>query len=112
MTIGSIMLFDSPLPFYNLSLKVILPAVILTTLFFSLSIILTIKAYRRKPSTGAEALVGLQGEAKTDIHKEGQAFIHGELWNARSDTLIKMGDQIIIKEVEGLTVKVKRKEDY
>ncbi len=108
MTIGSIMLFDSPLPFYNLSLKVILPAVILTTLFFSLTIFLAIKAYRRKPSTGVEGLIGLEGKAKTDIHIDGQAFIHGELWNARSNIPINAGEQITVEEVENLTVKVKR----
>ncbi|MEK7237995.1 MAG: nodulation protein NfeD, partial [Nitrospirota bacterium] len=71
MIIGSLMLFESPLPFFRLSLKVILPAVILTTLFFSLTIGLALKAHRRKPQTGIEGLIGLEGTAKTDVHKEG-----------------------------------------
>ncbi len=89
MTIGSIMLFDSPLPFFRVSLKVILPAVILTTLFFSLTIYLALKAYRRKPVTGAEGLIGLEGKARTDIQKDGQVFVHGEIWSAWSDEPIK-----------------------
>ncbi len=106
MTIGSLMLFESPLPFFKLSLKVILPTVILTALFFSVTIGLVIKAYRRKPVTGAEGLVGIKGEAKTDIYEEGRVFVHGEIWQAWSDEPIKAGEKIIVDKVENLKLKV------
>ena len=108
MTIGSIMLFDSPLPFFSLSLRVILPAVIITALFFSLTIYLVVKAYKRKPVTGVEGLVGLTGEAKTDIHDKGQAFIHGEIWSAWSEEPLKEGDKVTVIEVNDLKLKVRR----
>jgi membrane-bound serine protease (ClpP class) len=108
MLIGSLMLFDSPLPFFKLSLKVILPGVILTALFFFLTIRLAVKAFRRKPSTGAEGLIGLEGKAKTDIHKEGTVFVHGELWKAWSDEPIKSGENVIIEKVDHLRLKVRR----
>ena len=107
MTIGSIMLFDSPLPFFSLSLKVILPAVIITALFFSLTIYLVVKAYKRQPATGAEGLVGLTGEAKTDIYDKGQVFIHGELWNAWSEEPLKAGDKVVVEKIDNLKLKVK-----
>lgn len=107
MTIGSLMLFESPLPFFKLSLKVILPTVILTALFFSVTIGLVIKAYRRKPVTGAEGLVGIKGEAKTDIHEGGRVFVHGEIWQAWSDEPIKAGEKIIVDKVENLKLKVR-----
>jgi len=107
MTIGSIMLFDSPLPFISLSLKVILPAVIITALFFSLTIYLVVKAYKRKPVTGTEGLAGLAGEAKTEIHDRGQVFIHGEIWSAWSEEAIKAGEKVVVVEVDNLTLKVK-----
>jgi len=108
MLIGSLMLFDSPLPFFKLSLKVMLPGVILTALFFFVTIRLAVKAYRRKPSTGAEGLVGLEGKAKSDIHKEGTVFVHGELWKAWSEEPIKSGENIIVEKVEHLRLKVRR----
>jgi membrane-bound serine protease (ClpP class) len=107
MTIGSIMLFDSPLPFFSLSLKVILPAVIITALFFSLTIYLVVKAYKRKPVTGTEGLAGLAGEAKTEIHDRGQVFIHGEIWSAWSEEAIKAGEKVEVVEVNNLKLKVK-----
>lgn len=107
LTIGSLMLFESPSPFFRLSLKVVLPAVILTTLFFSLTVALVIKAYRRKPVTGIEGLIGLQGKAKTDVHEEGMVFVHGEIWRAWSDEPIKAGEKVVIEGIERLKLKVR-----
>jgi membrane-bound serine protease (ClpP class) len=108
MIIGSIMLFESPLPFFQLSLKVILPAVILTALFFFLTIRLVIKAQMRKPVTGSEGLVGLEGRAKTDIDKDGLVFVHGEIWKAYSDEPVKAGEKVVVEGVENLKLKVRR----
>lgn len=109
MVIGSLMLFESPLPFLKVSLKVILPAVILTAIFFTLTITLAVKAYRRKPATGSEGLIGLEGEARSDIDKEGLVFVHGEIWRAWSDEPIKKGQRVIVEKVERLKVKVRPK---
>ena len=107
MIIGSLMLFESPSPFFKLSLKVILPAVLMTALFFSLTIALAVKALRRKPVTGMEGLIGLKGTAKTDISgKDGVVFVHGEIWQAWSDETIKAGEKVIVDAVENLRLKV------
>jgi membrane-bound serine protease (ClpP class) len=111
MIIGSLMLFKSAQPFFRVSLKVILPAAILTALFFSFTIGLAVKAYRRKPETGAEGLTGLVGTAKTDIKEEGQVFVHGEIWNAWSDVMIKTGEKVVVEKVEGLKLKVRPARD-
>jgi len=107
MIIGSLMLFESPSPLFRVSLKVILPAVIITALFFALTIAIAIKAYRRKPVTGIEGLIGLEGKAKTDIdEREGLVIVHGEIWNAWSDKPIKAGETIIVEKVKTLKLKV------
>jgi membrane-bound serine protease (ClpP class) len=108
MLIGSVMLFESPLPFFQLSLKIILPAVILTAFFFFLTIRLVIKAHMRKPVTGTEGLIGLEGRAKTDIEKEGLVFVHGEIWKASSDEPVKAGEKVIVEKVENLKLRVKK----
>ncbi len=109
MVLGSLMLFESPGPFMKLSLFLILPAVIATALFFTVVLGLAYKAYKRKPVTGAEGLVGLEGVANTDITKDGgMASLHGELWSAYSDEIISKGEKIIVESVTGLKVKVKK----
>ncbi len=109
MIIGSLMLFESSGPFLKLSLYLVIPAVLATALFFSLTIGLALKAYRRKPVTGREELIGMEGIAKTDIAKEGgMVSIHGELWSAYSDEKIGKSDTIVVEDVKGLRIKVRK----
>ncbi len=109
MVIGSIMLFESPAPFMKLSLYVILPAAIITALFFSLTLGLAFKAFKRKPVTGSEGLLGVEGVASTDITKDGgMILLHGERWSAYSDEPISKGEKVKVEVVSGLKVKVKR----
>jgi membrane-bound serine protease (ClpP class) len=107
--LGSLMLFESPLPFLKLSLSVIIPAAIVTALFFVLTFRLAYKAYKRKPVTGAEGLIGLEGVAKTDITPGGgMVVVHGEFWSAYSDDVIQKEERVIVEDVKGLRVKVKK----
>lgn len=109
MLIGSLMLFESSAPFMKLSLYVVLPGVFFISLFFVLTIRLAVTAYRRKPVTGAEGLIGLVGIANTDITTEdGMISLHGETWSALSDVPILKGEKVIVEAVSGLTVKVKK----
>jgi membrane-bound serine protease (ClpP class) len=109
MIIGSLMLFESPAPFMKLSLAIILPAVITTTLFFTLIFSLALKAYKRKPVTGSEGLIGTEGIAHTDITKQsGMVLLHGEHWTAYSDDPVSKGEHIIVESVSGLKVKVRK----
>jgi membrane-bound serine protease (ClpP class) len=109
MVIGSIMLFESPAPFMRLSLYVILPAVVITTLFFTLIIGLAVKAHRRKPVTGPEGLLGAEGVASTDITKDGgMVLLHGERWAAYSDEPISKNEKVKVEAVSRLKVKVKK----
>ncbi len=109
MTIGSFMLFESPSPFLKLSIYVILPSVIITTIFFVIILGLAIKAWKRKPVTGAEGLQGSTGIAKADIYKDGMVMVHGELWRAWSDEPIDNGKDVTIEEVVSMKIKVKEK---
>jgi len=109
MIIGSLMLFESPAPFMKLSLYTILPATIITTLFFTVTLGLAFRAYKRRPVTGSEGLIGMEGIAITDITKdEGMVSLHGERWSAYSDAPVSKGEKVIIEAVSGLKVKVKR----
>jgi membrane-bound serine protease (ClpP class) len=107
--IGSLMLFESPLPFLRLSLSVVLPITVVTALFFVLTFRLAYKAHKRKPVTGIEGLIGMEGIAKTDINKDGgMALVHGEYWTVYSDELIKKDERIIVEDVKGLRLRVRK----
>jgi membrane-bound serine protease (ClpP class) len=68
---------------------------------------LGVRAQFRKKSTGSEGIVGEIGTAKTDIGEDGgTVFIHGEYWNAISDTPIKSEQKVRVISVKAMVLKV------
>lgn len=107
MTIGSIMLFNDPDPALHASLQVIVPVVLVTGAFFVVGIWLSIRSLRRKPTTGGEALVGEEGDARTAIDAtSGSVFVAGAHWNAFSDGKIAEGKRVRVIGVKGMSLKV------
>ncbi len=107
MTIGSLMLFESSSPFVKLSIHLVILAVLTTTAFFAVLIGLAYKAWRRRPLTGTDTLIGMTGSSQTDIlPHEGMVMIRGELWRACSEHHISKGKEITVVGVSGLTLKV------
>jgi membrane-bound serine protease (ClpP class) len=109
MILGSLMLFESGSPFIQLSLSVIIASVLVTAAFFLIVIRLVVKAYRRRPATGMEGLVGEKAIAHTDISPEGgQVALHGEFWRASAGEHIGKGEKVVVESMDGLKVKVKK----
>jgi len=106
MVFGSLLLFESPLPYMRASLTVILTVVAATALFFIFAMTMAIRAQRRKVTTGDEGLVDEVAVARTPLNLEGDVFIHGEIWRAEADQPIEKGEKVIVTGVEKLTLKV------
>lgn len=106
MIMGSLLLFDSPDPALRVSLKVMIPALIVISLFFAGVMSLVLKAQMRKRQSGREGMIGAQGEAVTDVHEMGKVFVHGEYWNAWSDRAVEKGKKVRVVEVASLKLKI------
>jgi len=106
MTLGSLMLFNSPLPFLRVSLNIIIPIVIATSLIIIFLMSNVIKAHRKKVAIGPEAFIGKEAEVYTSIKKKGKVFFEGQIWNAISDSPIRKGEKVIIEKIQGLTLTV------
>ena len=61
---------------------------------------------RRRSVVGAEALVGRVGVVAGDCMPEGQVRVAGELWRAHCAGGAAAGDEVVIREVDGLTLVV------
>ncbi len=62
---------------------------------------------QEKLQVGAPGMLGELGEATTGIGPDaGEAFVHGELWAARSPQPIAPGTTIRVREVRGLVLHV------
>jgi membrane-bound serine protease (ClpP class) len=66
---------------------------------------------RRRPQAGAEAMIGRVGV----IH-HGDVLVAGERWRARrswvDDAAFAEGDEVVVEQVQGLTLSVRRAEEW
>jgi membrane-bound serine protease (ClpP class) len=108
LVLGSVMLFETGETAMRVSWSVILPTVGVVSTVFIVVMGLAVRAQMRKPRTGEIGLSGEVGVAVTDIGDGGKVFIHGEYWNARSDSVIPKGEKVRVIRVEGLQVAVTR----
>ena len=61
---------------------------------------------RRRAAVGAETLVGRRAVVFTDCVPEGQVRVAGEIWRARCEAGARVGEAVVVREVEGLTLVV------
>lgn len=76
----------------------------------------TLAAGRRRALTGAEGLVGHVGVVRTAPAPVAQVFVDGALWRARPsldpDEVLHEGDAVVVERVQGLTLGVRRAEEW
>jgi membrane-bound serine protease (ClpP class) len=104
--LGSLMLFEGTAPEMRLSLRVLIPTVVMVSGFFVVVAGLVFRAQISRPRTGDKGLIGEIGVAKTALSPEGKVFVHGELWNAVAQGTIEPGAKVRVVSVEGLILKV------
>jgi membrane-bound serine protease (ClpP class) len=108
MTIGGLLLVDGPIPELRVklwtALAVSIPLGAITVFLMSIAL----KARRNKVVTGKQGMIGSVGEARTDIDPEGKVFVQGELWNAHAPSRVQMGEQVVVKKIEGLELEVEK----
>jgi membrane-bound serine protease (ClpP class) len=108
--IGSLMLFDRDDPLFRLSLAYIIPATIVTALFFVFVVAKGLRAQFLPIKAGKETMLGKTVAASTQIDSTGgKVFVEGEYWNAVSDTPVEQGQPVEVAAVLGLTLKVRPK---
>ena len=106
LLLGSLMLFEAPTPDMKLSLRVVLPTVILISGFFVAVASLVFRAQISKPTTGSMGLVGEIGVVKKALTPEGKVFVHGELWNARAKEPLDQNVKVRVVKVVNLILEV------
>ncbi len=109
LAVGSLVLISPDSPYGDIPISVIATMVLTTVFFFLVAGRLGLKAQKRKKMTGYEELIGEEGIALTDFEKgKGKVFIKGEIWNAVSEDEIKKDDAVIVEQVKGLTLYVRK----
>lgn len=106
LTLGGLFLVDAPIPEMRVhlatALAVSIPLGIITAFLMSIAV----RARRNKVVTGEQGLIGEIGIAQSTLAPAGKVFVHGELWDAVSTVPVPAGERIIVRQVDGLTLRV------
>ncbi|MGF1669833.1 MAG: nodulation protein NfeD, partial [Balneolaceae bacterium] len=107
--LGALMLFQDLPEEMQISWYWLVPATILTVIFFAIIMTAGIKAQFGKHHAGLESLPGKHAQVIDTIEpgNPGRVLFSGEYWKAESDDIIEAGKNCEIKEFKGLTVVVK-----
>ncbi len=103
LAVGMLMLFhDAPSP-YETSVPLVLSITVSLGLFWAFAIGKAVQVRRRPVTVGPQTIVGEEGIVRSG----GLVFVHGELWQARSDQPLETGQRVEVVGREGLVLDVK-----
>jgi len=104
--VGSIILFDTDLPGYRVSMPIIAATAAASAGVFFIGLNAAMRARRLKVSTGREAMIGASAVALEDFAERGNVRAFSEDWLAQSPRPVRKGDKLRITGVEGLVLRV------
>jgi membrane-bound serine protease (ClpP class) len=102
--IGSFIMFNSGVPGFQLSVAVVVTAMVITAILFVLVLALLLRSRKRPVVTGKEALLGAEGEAVGWQQEEGRVRVKGEIWRARAANPLAPGTRVKVVDREGLVL--------
>lgn len=109
LIVGALVLFNSPgsVPYFRVSVPfVIILSLLIGGASFGL-LLIALRAQNRPALMGAQTLVGQAGDVRT----ANSVYVGGELWTAEAEDgqPLDVGQTVIVAEVRGLKVRVRRK---
>ena len=108
--IGSVILFDTDLPGYRVSIPIILAVTASTAGLVVLVVGAAIRARQSPVVSGGEALIGAEAVALDDFEGTGSVRAAGEVWRARSERPVAQGAVLTVTSRDGLDLNVAPKE--
>lgn len=106
LTLGALLLVDSPIPEMRVHLLTALAVSVPLGLITAFLMSIALRARRNKITTGEQGLVGEIGITETALSPTGKIFVHGELWDASSSVPVGAGERVVVRQVDGLTLRV------
>lgn len=111
LVLGSLMLFDTPIPEMRVSLAAVLPLAVALAAVVTLVMRFALSAQSRAVVTGREGLARELGEALTDLDPRGKVFVHGETWDAVARRPVRRGQRVRVSRVDNMVLEVEGVEE-
>lgn len=108
---GSVMLIDTDVPGFQLSIMLIIGFAAASLLLLLMSAGFAIRAHKRPVVAGRQKMLGSEGTASADFEGTGWIRIHGELWRAQCDVAVRAGQRVRVIDLDGLLLRVEPVEE-
>lgn len=109
--IGSLILIDTEVEAFQLSMPLIITVTAVTALFVFTLISMALRQRKQPVVSGREQMLGSTGEATDAFTGTGTIRIHGESWSARSELPVRKGQRVKVLKLDGLTLVVEPVEE-
>jgi membrane-bound serine protease (ClpP class) len=106
VVVGGLVLFDVP-PELRLPRSFLAAISLTVTLIAVVLLRLAVKAQALPPATGRQAMVGMIGEALTDVGATGKVLVRGEYYDATAQVPILQGRPVQVEGLDGLRLQVR-----
>ncbi|MBI5891463.1 MAG: nodulation protein NfeD [Nitrosomonadales bacterium] len=108
---GSVMLIQTDIPGFGVSLPMIATMAVASALFIFLVVGMALRAHKRPVVSGQEKLIGDTGEVLDDFAGTvGWARVQGETWRINSEQPLRRGQKVRIVRIRGLILDVEPEE--
>jgi len=103
---GAIMMFDSGIPGFGISLTFVIGLALVAALFIIWLASFILRLRRRGAVSGSGSIIGGIGKAMHAFDGDGKVWLEGEAWAARSTVPVAKDQDVIVTNMEGLTLDV------
>ena len=103
---GAIMMFDSGIPGYDISIAFVVVFAVVAGSAVLLTASYLVKLQRRGAVSGRGSIVGGIATSTQDFSGHGRVWLEGESWQAVSSASVLKGQQVIVREMDGLILHV------
>lgn len=103
---GAIMMFDSGVPGFGISLAFVVGLALSAGLFLLWLVSYLVRLRRRGAVSGRASIIGGTGTAMQSFTGKGKVWLEGEAWAAVSKVPVEQGQEVIVRAMDGLTLEV------
>ncbi|MFD2178407.1 NfeD family protein [Veronia pacifica] len=105
---GSVFLFDSNVEGYQIAFPIIAGVTVFSLVITVVLLSMLLTTRRKEVVTGIETMIGKSAQVLDNFSQgQGEVQLGGERWRAISDTELERGQDVVVEQVNGLTLRVK-----
>lgn len=103
---GSILMFDSGVPGFGISLWFVGSVAVAAAALIIWTMTYVMRLRRRGAVSGRDSIVGGVGQATESFTGDGKIWLEGEAWAAHSKVAVDKGQDVVVREMNGLVLEI------